>query len=99
MRWASSISGQSVSLNRGERWKGRDFWWGGGAREERDASRDTRRVEETRIDRPSPLAVGPAFAPVIAGVFQEYTDPGWQSMQWFLTAMGGLAMLLITFFL
>ncbi|KAL7415549.1 major facilitator superfamily domain-containing protein [Mrakia frigida] len=43
--------------------------------------------------------MGPAFAPVIAGVFQEYTTPGWKTMQWFLAGMGALGCFLVAFFL
>jgi multidrug resistance protein len=43
--------------------------------------------------------MGPAFAPVVAGVLQEYTKPGWRSMQWLLAAAGTLSVTLIFFFL
>ena len=44
-------------------------------------------------------SVGPAFAPVIAGVLQEYTIPGWKTMQWFLAGMGALGCFMVAFFL
>jgi MFS family permease len=41
--------------------------------------------------------VGPALAPVIAGILTEYTHGsagGWRSMQWLLAAMGALSVVL-----
>ena len=43
--------------------------------------------------------MGPAFAPSIAGVMQEYTQPEWRSMQYFLACMGVTAFTLVAFFL
>lgn len=43
--------------------------------------------------------LGPALAPVLAGVFQEYTAPTWRSMQYTLIGFGSLAFVLILFFL
>lgn len=44
-------------------------------------------------------STGPAFSPVIAGVFQEYTAQTWRSMQYFLAGIGAAAFLAIIFFL
>ena len=47
------------------------------------------------------VLVGPATAPGIAGVLTEYVPNGygWRAMQWLLCGMGGVASLLVLFFL
>ena len=45
------------------------------------------------------VLVGPATAPGIAGLLTQYVPHGWRAMQWLLCAMGGLASLLVLFFL
>lgn len=50
----------------------------------------------------SGILVGPALAPVIAGILTEYVQPrgtGWRAMQYLLFAMGLLASLLVVMFL
>ncbi|KAL7416263.1 major facilitator superfamily domain-containing protein [Mrakia frigida] len=44
------------------------------------------------------LVLGPALAPSIAGLFQQYTRPEWRSFQALLAAAGGLVFVLIFFF-
>ncbi|CDZ98104.1 Synaptic vesicle transporter SVOP and related transporters (major facilitator superfamily) [Phaffia rhodozyma] len=43
--------------------------------------------------------MGPALAPLFAGLLQQYTAPGWRSTQYLLAGAGGAALVLIFFFL
>lgn len=47
----------------------------------------------------SGVLVGPACAPVIAGIFTEYTAITWRATQYFLCATSALAVILVALFL